>query len=133
MTAGHILLVDHQRESSRQICFLLNLCDLRFAAARTVCEAKNWITSLQDEVNRFDLMLINNVANKTDLFALFDLVTCVPEGLAVLLVERHWTLEELIQEAAVAQNGRLYSCCPEGIIALLHQIGKKNTDPLATQ
>lgn len=71
--------------------------------------------SLQDEVNRFGLMLINNVGNKTELFTLFEAVNCLSRGGAVLLVERQWKLEGLFNEVSVAGNSYLYGCCPGNV------------------
>lgn len=122
MATGHILLVDQQHESHRQIFFLLSLCGFRFALARSCDEAKNWLTSLQDEVNRFDVMLINNVENKTDLFTLFEAANCLTRGVAVLVVERQWKLEDLLKEVSATDNSHLHCCCPEDVTDHLQQL-----------
>lgn len=126
MTTGHILLVDHHNENYRQIHFLLNLCGFRFVAARTICEAENWLNSLQHEANRFDLMLINTVKNKEDLNVLFSVAQQITGGIAVLLVERQWTQEDVLKEVSITQNVQFSSCSPEDVTCQLHQMLGRN-------
>lgn len=117
--AGYILVVDHQIESGRQLRFLLSLGGYQFVVAHTVAEAENWLTRLQNEVKRFDVMLVNNVEKKLELVELFNLSHRFSERLAVLLVERSCKLSDLLSEVSGCEHSRFYSCSPGQIIARL--------------
>lgn len=122
METAHILVVDHQVESCRQLRFLLALSGFQFVVARTVAEAENWLASLRHEVRRFDVMLVNNVEKKSEFIELFNLAQRFSERLAVLVVERCWKLADLPPNALSGGRHQVFSCCPEQVIDSLRDV-----------
>lgn len=109
MLQGHILIVDECFESDQTIGFLLRLAGFKTTLARTSREGINWLTSLHEESSGFDLMLIRNVVQITDLSILCDVVNRLTNGLNVLYVEQHHSTE-VIDAICSRSCGRICLC-----------------------
>lgn len=114
MYQGHILIIDEHFESDQQIVFLLKLAGFKITLARNCVEGINWLTSLHQESSRFDLMLIRNVTQMTDLLTLCEISNRLAGGLDVLLVENHHSVA-VIADICASSGGRTGSCRQEMI------------------
>ncbi|OEU72099.1 MAG: hypothetical protein BA874_12315 [Desulfuromonadales bacterium C00003068] len=121
MSCGHILVVDEHYESDQQISFLLKLAGFKITLARNCGEGINWLTSLHEESNCFDLMLISNVAQTADLLTLCDVSNRLSGGLGVLLVGRHRPASGVIADACAGSCGRISWCHSEDIMPCIRQ------------
>lgn len=124
---GHILIVDEYYKNCQQVCFALRMSGFKVTLARTSCEGINWVTSLSDESNGFDLMLVNNVTRITDLLPLCDVTNRITGGLAVLLVERDGLPASVVADICAASCGRIMSCLPEEITQRICQLFEMKT------